>query len=109
MPFVAQCPHPDCKKYMLLEDSARGGTVQCLVCKRPVVLETPGGGESQVSAPAAEPPSSPPSSTPETRGAGSTGRQQIAKCPKCNTGLRLPSSHQGKPIRCPHCGFIFTA
>jgi len=100
MPFVARCPHPDCKKYMLLEDSARGGTVECLVCKRPVVPEA-SGDEAQVHAP--------PRSTPAPRGAGSAGRQQIAKCPKCNTGLRLPASHQGKPIRCPHCGFIFTA
>jgi len=95
---------------MLLEDSARGGTVECLLCKRPVVLDAPGGGnEAQVSASAARPACSPPSSTPAARGAGPAGRQQIANCPKCNAGLRLPSSHQGKPIRCPHCGFIFIA
>jgi hypothetical protein len=80
---------------MLLEESARGGRVECLACKRPI----------QVDAPAADGPPKPPGSA----GAPSTGeRGEFAGCPKCNTPLRLPADHRGRPIKCPKCGQVFT-
>jgi hypothetical protein len=39
MPFIVQCPHADCRKFMLLEDSARGEPVDCLLCKKPIKIE----------------------------------------------------------------------
>lgn len=40
MPFIVHCPHRDCRKYMLLEDSTRGTTQDCLLCKRPIKIDT---------------------------------------------------------------------
>ena len=55
MPFIVQCPHADCRKFMLLEDSARGGAVECLLCKKPIKLEA----RSPVGSPAAAAPPKP--------------------------------------------------
>ena len=46
MPFITQCPHADCGRYMLMEEDARGCIVECLVCKQsielePIVLDVP--------------------------------------------------------------------
>lgn len=38
MPFIQPCPYADCGKFMLLEDEARGTQVQCLVCKREMII-----------------------------------------------------------------------
>lgn len=39
MPFIVQCPHADCRKYMLLEDSSRGAAQECLLCKKPIQID----------------------------------------------------------------------
>ena len=36
MPFIAQCPHPACRKFQLLEDALRGAVTHCLLCKQPL-------------------------------------------------------------------------
>lgn len=43
MPFIVHCPHADCRKYMLLEDSTRGTTQDCLLCKRPIKIDAAAG------------------------------------------------------------------
>lgn len=50
MPFITQCPHPDCEKFLLLEDETQGTVVRCLICKEPIELEPPPEGidESQI-------------------------------------------------------------
>jgi hypothetical protein len=101
MPFVVQCPHDACHKYMLLEDASRGAKVECLVCSKLIQVESSDSGDRLS---ATVPRSQPPSPKPP-----SPKRQQIAQCPKCSSALRLPPSHQGQPIRCPKCGNVFTA
>ncbi len=39
MAFIVQCPHRDCRKFMLLEDHLRGTQVECLICERTIALE----------------------------------------------------------------------
>ena len=34
--FAVQCPSPQCRKYMLVEDRDRGQVVLCLLCKTPI-------------------------------------------------------------------------
>jgi hypothetical protein len=36
MVFAARCMAPTCRKFMLVEDSDRGKTVNCLICKSPI-------------------------------------------------------------------------
>lgn len=36
--FAVQCPNPQCRKYMLVEEHERGKVVNCLVCKTPIRL-----------------------------------------------------------------------
>jgi uncharacterized protein YbaR (Trm112 family) len=98
MPFIVQCPHPDCRKFMLLEEHRRGTTVECLVCERIIVLEPSGSDEG------AKPP---PLDEPSGAASPSAKRQEIAACPSCKTPLRLPPSHKGKAIRCPACKHVF--
>ena len=95
MPFIVQCPHPDCRKFMLLEDHLRGTTAECLVCERAIVLE-PSDSEGR-----RKPPPLKPSASPSAK------RQEIARCPSCSTPLRLPPAHAGKAIRCPACKHVF--
>jgi hypothetical protein len=33
MVFAVQCPNPDCRKYMLVEEHDRDKVVPCLLCK----------------------------------------------------------------------------
>ena len=33
MVFAVQCPNPNCRKYMLVEDHDRNKVVPCLLCK----------------------------------------------------------------------------
>ncbi|MCA9165743.1 MAG: hypothetical protein KDA62_22300, partial [Planctomycetales bacterium] len=46
MPFKVCCPYPDCGKFMLVEDSDRGGSVNCLICRRSIRLDGADGGAS---------------------------------------------------------------
>ncbi|HVW37378.1 MAG TPA: hypothetical protein VHB99_08730 [Pirellulales bacterium] len=55
MPFIVQCPHADCRKFMLLEDSARGGPVECLLCKKPIKLDARSSSASPAPAAPAKP------------------------------------------------------
>lgn len=36
MVFAVQCPEPNCRKYMLVEEHDRGKVVACLICKTPI-------------------------------------------------------------------------
>ena len=99
MPFIVQCPHTDCRKFMLLEDHVRGTKVECLVCDRSILLEPSGANEHTTP---------PPLGQRSASTSPSAKRQKITDCPSCHTPLRLPPSHQGKSIRCPACEHVFT-
>ena len=100
MAFIVQCPHPNCRKYMLLEDHVRGNQVKCLACGSPIQLDPSGSSDR------AKPP---PLKSGASRTSARAKRQAITNCPSCNTPLRLPPSHQGKSIKCPVCKHVFTA
>jgi len=102
MPFIVQCPHPDCAKYMLLEDAARGARVECLVCKRLLQVDASGSGTVSTRSPA--PPSSVAGGGPVPP---TVRRHRVAHCPQCNGPMRVPPTHQGKAIQCPHCNHVF--
>ncbi len=36
MVFAVQCPEPNCRKFMLVEEHDRGKIVPCLICKTPI-------------------------------------------------------------------------
>ncbi len=96
MPFIVQCPHPDCQKHMLLEDHVRGTVVECMVCRKTIQLDPSGSGERT------KPPPVPGSAAlPVAK------REKIAACPKCSTPLRLPPAEQGQSIKCPVCKDVF--
>ena len=44
MVFAVQCPDPNCRKYMLVEEHDRGNVVPCLICKTPIRV---GAGETR--------------------------------------------------------------
>ena len=98
MPFIVQCPHTDCRKFMLLEDHVRGTKVECLVCERTISLD-PSGSDDR--------PKPPPLVKPSAPASPRAKRQRIVQCPTCDTPLRLPPSHEGKSIRCPACKHVF--
>jgi len=99
MAFIVQCPHRDCRKFMLLEDHLRGTQVECLICERTIVLEPSASEERR---------RPPPLKKAAASASPSAKRQEIAKCPNCRMPLRLPPAHQGKAIRCPACKHVFT-
>ena len=99
MPFIVQCPHADCRKFMLLEDHVRGKKVQCLVCERAISLD-PSGSDDRVKPP--------PLVKPSASASPSVQRQKVLRCPNCRTPLRLPPSHEGTSTRCPTCRHVFT-
>jgi hypothetical protein len=127
MPFIVQCPHTKCGRFMLLEDSARGARVACLVCKGAIEIDpSSGSGEHQqaplpapspLPTPAPKPAPWAPSPTPAPTPSGFRApaaapppvkRERIAACPKCNAPLRLPPHYRDQPIRCPRCSHVFT-
>jgi LSD1 subclass zinc finger protein len=117
MPFIIQCPYPDCGKYMLLEDSDRGATVKCLVCKKPIKLDPSSAGENPgaaavspaLSAPGPSSPAAPkPAAAPSSSAAAATAQRQIVRtCTKCNTPLKVPAGAEKQRIRCPRCQNVF--
>jgi LSD1 subclass zinc finger protein len=115
MPFIIQCPYPDCGKYMLLEDSDRGATVKCLVCKKPIKLDPTHAGENPGAAavsPALSVPSpsaaSKPAAAPAAPAAAITAQRQVVRtCTKCNTPLKVPAGAEKQRIRCPRCQNVF--
>jgi hypothetical protein len=98
MPFIIQCPYPKCRKFNLLEDSARGTKVECLICKGPINVDASGSGEH---------PQEPPSPRESRQPTPSAQRQQIANCPTCGSLLRVPPAGKGKSIKCPRCQTVF--
>ncbi len=42
MVFAVQCPNPQCRKYMLVEEQDRNKVVACLLCKTAIKV---GGGQ----------------------------------------------------------------
>jgi LSD1 subclass zinc finger protein len=119
MPFIIQCPYSECGKFMLLEDSDRGSTVKCLVCKKPIKLDPTNSGEGPAAAspglsslgPAAPQAAAPkPAVTPSAPGpaaAATAQRQTVRTCPKCNTPLKVPAGAEKQRIRCPRCQNVF--
>ena len=97
MPFITQCPHPDCDKFMLMEDEMQGTVVRCLICKRPIEFDPPEGGMPEddiVELEAAEEP--PIDSGPAFH---------VGKCPKCGTPLRVPRGQEKQAVQCTECDF----
>ena len=39
MVFAVQCPNPNCRKYMLVEERDRANEVVCLLCKTPFRID----------------------------------------------------------------------
>jgi hypothetical protein len=62
MVFAVQCPAPNCRKYMLVENHDRGKVVPCLICKTPIRV-----GGAQPSAEAADAPPARPTPPPGPR------------------------------------------
>lgn len=83
MPFRLQCPQANCRKFMLLEDEARGTIVDCLVCKQSLnVAEV-----LAADAPAAK------------------KEQEIRTCPQCSSRMRVAPN--APRVRCPKCRTVF--
>ena len=99
MAFIVQCPHPNCKRFMMLEDHVRGTTVECLVCRKAIQLDPSGSSDRPKPPPLHKAPSA----------SRRAKRQEITNCPNCSTPLRLPPAHAGKSIKCPVCKQLFTA
>ncbi|HVA47924.1 MAG TPA: hypothetical protein VNH11_16260 [Pirellulales bacterium] len=100
MPFIVQCPHADCRKFMLLEDSTRGGTVDCLVCKKPIKVEAGSSGEAPAVATGRGPPSASGQPAPPS------AAEKVCQCPHCQAPLRLPSG-KINAVKCPKCAQVF--
>ena len=39
MVFAVQCPNPQCRKFMLVEEHDRNKVVNCLICKTPIRID----------------------------------------------------------------------
>jgi hypothetical protein len=120
MPFKVQCPHADCRKFMLLEDSARGTTVECLVCKKSMTL-SPSNPGTAPGAPPQEPAPRPPmpvaGPTPKPQApapaapsaahappGAAAGAGGVVKCP-CGAKVRMPAvTGPNQVVKCPKCG-----
>lgn len=93
MPFRVQCPHADCKKFMLLEDDVRGTTVPCLVCTRPIKVD--------VSASDSKLPGSQPTGQPSAGSKSNIGVQKPAQPPPPSTIQKAPAPPPPKPAQVP--------
>ncbi|MBN2578168.1 MAG: hypothetical protein JXB10_04180 [Pirellulales bacterium] len=104
MVFIAQCPHPNCRKYMLLEDAARDASVVCLnpKCKKTFQVGSSGSGERTP-----PPPLSAPTARPPGKKTPVAARQKMVVCPQCNALLRLPPSAPNHAVKCPRCHKVF--
>lgn len=102
MPFIAQCPYPNCRKFLLLEDAVRGGAVACLLCKQPIAVSDPPAGH-------------PPTVMVEPRAAGEAAappvlRKQTQPCPQCGASLQAPTAGSApQKVKCGRCGHVFQA
>ncbi|HEV7225212.1 MAG TPA: hypothetical protein VGN42_21075, partial [Pirellulales bacterium] len=99
---IAQCPYPNCRKYLLLEDAVRGGTVSCLLCKQPIAVSNPAPGQ-------------PPSVMVEARTTGEAAAPPILHkrtqpCPQCGASLQSPAAGSApQKVKCGQCGHVFQA
>ncbi len=110
MPFIVQCPHAECRKFMLLEDEVRGTTVNCLLCSRPIRVDAAGSGDpKQVTG--NKPAASPPSQHSVPAAALQSDQKVIVNCPnpQCRSPLKVSPSAKGTQLRCPKCKQVFTA
>lgn len=87
---------------MLMEESARGSRVPCLVCNRQIDVDSSASGEKKARAGTA---SSERQGNP--KGPLPARREKIVKCPECEAPLRVPPAHAGKPLKCPRCKKVF--
>lgn len=98
MPFIAQCPHDDCRKFMLLEDEIQGAVIQCLVCKQPIQLD---GDEDPAAADDDE--------IVDLQAVGAKPQKDsgfhVGACPKCGTPLRVPYGEETQARQCIECEF----
>ena len=119
MPFIVQCPHADCRRFMLLEDEVRGTTANCLLCSKPIKVDAPGsgshnspGGKQPTPAPSKQ-PTPPPTQAPRehTPPPGQSDQKIIVTCPnpKCRSPLKVAPSSKGTNLRCPKCKQVFKA
>lgn len=82
MVFAVRCPASKCRKFMLVEDTDRGRTVPCLICKSPIAV----------------PGATPLASTPAMPVAPITIPQAIPATPlKLPTGLKETSAEVHLP------------
>ena len=95
MPFVIQCPHPACRKYMLLEDDTRGTIVPCMVCKKPLNVD-------EVLAPQRPPIREGP---PRREVPPSREAHDVRICPQCSSRMRVAPT--AARVRCPKCQTVF--
>ncbi len=105
MPFIVQCPHEQCRKYNLLEDDARGKTVECLVCHHHFKVEGP---RPPSGNPTPQPGGQPTLQTGTKPGSSAPGAaaRQVVACPHCTTPLQLPPG-DNRALRCGRCGRVF--
>ena len=114
MPFIVQCPHPECRKYMLLEESVRGSRVECLVCRRTIAVEGSGSHDEVTLAPrestppakAPTPVKPPPRSTPVPGPSPWSSPVQPtlpAGGPPAVSGSTPPPVRHDAVVNCPAC------
>ena len=98
MPFIAQCPHDDCRKFMLLEDDIQGAVIQCLVCKQAIELDG-----------AEEDPADDDDEIVDLQPVGQKQRDtsgfHVRNCPKCGIPLRIPYGQENQAVQCTECEF----
>ena len=102
MPYIAQCPHEDCLKYMLLEDEKDPGTSLCLVCRRVMTVgaTTPMDEDELLELT--------PSASLQGKSAKKTPAAPkflVKSCPKCGTPLRVKKEDLRNAIQCTDCNF----
>jgi hypothetical protein len=109
MTFITQCPHADCRKYMLLEDDVRGTQIECMVCKRPIQLfldlqagdaVAAGRGLIEVARPTRK--DAAPAAVTDMK---TKDKFKIKDCPKCKTPLRVPLDNPNQAVQCTECNF----
>jgi hypothetical protein len=106
MPFIVQCPHTDCSKYMMLEDHTRGTTVDCLLCKRPIKVDASSHGSHPGSAAVLQSGSNPQAGKPSAPKPAEQAKVVSCPNPQCKTPLKLPAPLPAA-IRCPKCKQVF--
>lgn len=92
---------------MLLEDSTRNSSVDCLLCRKPIKVAGSAAGEvpAPVGGPSPKVVGGPPA--PARAGeAPATTPTTVQQCPHCKTPLRLPPGKVAA-VKCPKCAQVF--